>query len=121
MLPLGASSVTLGLGLILAFRRAVTSPILIPLAHTLIALPLVVRTLQPALASLPVRLREAALVLGASPWRAWWEVEWPILWRAILVAATFAFTVSVGEFGATLLVARPEFPTLPLAIYRFLS
>ncbi|MFN3741614.1 MAG: ABC transporter permease [Anaerolineales bacterium] len=121
MLPLGASSVTLGLGFILAFRRAVTSPILIPLAHTLMALPLVIRTLQPALASLPVRLREAALVLGASPWRAWWEVEWPILWRAILVAATFAFTVSVGEFGATLLVARPEFPTLPLAIYRFLS
>lgn len=121
MLPLGASSVTLGLGLILAFRRAVTSPILIPLAHTLIALPLVIRTLQPALASLPMRLREAAFVLGASPWRAWWEVEWPILWRAILVAATFAFTVSVGEFGATLLVARPEYPTLPLAIYRFLS
>ncbi len=121
LLPLGTSAVTLGLGFILAFGRAVTSPLLVPLAHTLIALPLVIRTLQPAMATLPIRLREAALVLGASPWRAWGSVEWPILWRAVLTAATFAFTVSVGEFGATLLIARPEYPTLPLAIYRFLS
>ncbi|MCX7855787.1 MAG: iron ABC transporter permease, partial [Anaerolineae bacterium] len=121
MLPLGASAVTLGLGFLMVFRRAVTSPWLVPLAHTLIALPLVIRTLQPALASIPPRLREAARVLGASPWRAWWTVEWPILWRASLAAATFAFTVSLGEFGATLLLARPEYPTLPVAIYRFLS
>lgn len=121
MLPLGASAVTLGLGFLMVFRRAVTSPWLVPLAHTLIALPLVIRTLQPALASIPPRLREAARVLGASPWRAWWTVEWPLLWRASLAAATFAFTVSLGEFGATLLLARPEYPTLPIAIYRFLS
>ncbi|MBC7227054.1 MAG: iron ABC transporter permease [Thermoflexales bacterium] len=121
MLPLGASAVTLGLGFLMVFRRAVTSPWLVPLAHTLIALPLVIRTLQPALASIPPRLQEAARVLGASPWRAWWTVEWPILWRASLAAATFAFTVSLGEFGATLLLARPEYPTLPVAIYRFLS
>jgi ABC-type Fe3+/spermidine/putrescine transport system ATPase subunit/ABC-type spermidine/putrescine transport system permease subunit II len=121
MLPLGASAVTLGLGFLMVFRRAVTSPWLVPMAHTLIALPLVIRTLQPALASIPPRLREAARVLGASPWRAWWTVEWPILWRASLAAATFAFTVSLGEFGATLLLARPEYPTLPIAIYRFLS
>jgi thiamine transport system permease protein len=121
MLPLGASAVTLGLGFLMVFRRAVTSPWLVPLAHTLIALPLVIRTLQPALVSIPPRLREAARVLGASPWRAWWTVEWPILWRASLAAATFAFTVSLGEFGATLLLARPEYPTLPVAIYRFLS
>lgn len=121
LLPLGTSAVTMGLGFLLAFRRAVTFPWLVPLAHTLIALPLVIRTLQPAIASIPPRLREAAQVLGASPWRAWWTVDWPILRRAVLAAATFAFTVSLGEFGATLLLARPEYPTLPVAIYRFLS
>jgi thiamine transport system permease protein len=41
--------------------------------------------------------------------------------RAILVAAIFAFTISLGEFGATALIARPEYPTIPLVIYRFLS
>ena len=41
--------------------------------------------------------------------------------RALLVAAVFAFTISIGEFGASSLISRPEFPTLPMVIYRFLS
>jgi len=125
MLPLGASAVTLGLGFIVAFNkpplRLVTSPLLVPLAHTLIALPFVIRSLQPALASIPDRLRQAAASLGASPPRVWFTVDWPIVMRATLSAAVFAFTVSLGEFGATSLVVRPEYPTLPIAIARFLS
>jgi len=125
MLPLGASAVTLGLGFIISFNRPplrlLASPWLIPLAHTMVALPFVIRTLQPALASIPERLRDAASSLGASPFRAWLAVDWPIIWRASLSAATFAFTVSLGEFGATALLTRPEYPTIPIAIYRFLS
>jgi thiamine transport system permease protein len=125
MLPLGASAVTLGLGFIVTFNRPplalVTSPLLVPLAHTLIALPFVIRSLQPALASIPDRLRQAAASLGASPPRVWVAVDWPIVARATLSAAVFAFTVSLGEFGATSLVIRPEYPTLPIAIARFLS
>ncbi|MGB7874402.1 MAG: iron ABC transporter permease [Anaerolineales bacterium] len=125
MLPLGASAVTLGLGFIISFNRPplrlLASPWLIPLAHTMVALPFVIRTLQPALASIPDRLRDAATSLGASPVRAWLAVDWPIIWRASLGAATFAFTVSLGEFGATALLTRPEYPTIPIAIYRFLS
>jgi thiamine transport system permease protein len=37
------------------------------------------------------------------------------------VGAVFAFTVSMGEFGATLLIARPNFPTMPVVIYRLLG
>ena len=121
MLPLGASAVTLGLGFIVSFGRLLISPLIVPLAHTLIALPFVIRTLQPPLASIPDRLRQAAAVLGAAPRRAWWAVDWPIVSRATLSAAVFAFTVSLGEFGATALVYRPEYPTLPVAVYRFLS
>jgi thiamine transport system permease protein len=125
VLPLGASAVTLGLGFIISFNRPplrlLASPWLIPLAHTMVALPFVIRTLQPALASIPERLRDAASSLGASPFRAWLAVDWPIIWRASLAAATFAFTVSLGEFGATALLTRPEYPTIPIAIYRFLS
>ena len=94
---------------------------MVPLAHTLVALPFVIRTLQPALASLPERLRQAAASLGASPFRAWQLVDWPIVRRATLSAAGFAFTISLGEFGATSLLTRPEYPTIPIAIYRFLS
>jgi thiamine transport system permease protein len=136
MLPLGASAITLGLGYIITFNKPLptshfplstshfsllTSPLIIPLAHTIIALPFVIRTLQPALASIPERLRHAAITLGASPFRVWQTVDWPIISRAILAAATFAFTVSLGEFGAATLLARPDFPTLPVAIARFLS
>ncbi|MEW6404590.1 MAG: iron ABC transporter permease [Chloroflexota bacterium] len=121
MLPLGSSAVMLGLGFILSFGRALSSPVFIPLAHTLVALPFVIRTLQPAIASIPEQLRQAASTLGATPLRVWQHVDWPILSRATLAAATFAFTISLGEFGATLLLSRPEFPTIPIAISRFLS
>lgn len=129
MLPLGASAVTLGLGLIITFNKPVfasqfmlvSSPLLVPIAHTIIALPFVIRTLQPALASIPDRLRQAAVVLGASPRQVWFAVDWPIVSKATLSAAVFAFTISLGEFGASSLVVRPEYPTLPIAIARFLS
>lgn len=125
MLPLGASAVTLGLGFLLVFNRPPLDvrslPVLIPIAHSLVALPFVVRTLLPAIAAIPPHLREAAAVLGASPWQVWRKIDLPILTRAVLVSAIFSFTISLGEFGATSFLARPEYPTIPLAIYRFLS
>jgi thiamine transport system permease protein len=121
MLPLGSSAVMLGLGFIISFGTWLTSPLLVPFAHTLVALPFVIRTLQPAISSIPQRLRQAAASLGASPWEVWKNIDLPILRRATLAAATFAFTISLGEFGATLLISRPEYPTIPVAIERFLS
>jgi thiamine transport system permease protein len=121
MLPLGASAVTLGLGYILAFNRWLYSPLLIPLAHTALALPFVIRSLQPALASIPRQFREAASVLGAAPPQVWRSVDLPIISRALTAAGVFAFTVSLGEFGATSMLARPEYPTMTTAIARFLS
>ena len=121
MLPLGSSTVMLGLGFIISYGKWLTSPLLVPFAHTLVALPFVIRTLQPAIASIPQRLRQAAASLGASPFAVWQNIDFPILRRATLAAATFAFTISLGEFGATLLISRPEYPTIPVAIERFLS
>jgi thiamine transport system permease protein len=60
-------------------------------------------------------------MLGASPGKVLRYVDTPLIGRATIVAATFAFTISLGEFGATSLIARPEFPTIPIAIYRLLS
>ena len=121
MLPLGSSAVMLGLGFIISFGAWLTSPLLVPFAHTLVALPFVIRTLQPAIISIPERLRQAASSLGASPFEVWKNIDLPILRRATIAAGTFAFTISLGEFGATLLISRPEYPTIPVAIERFLS
>jgi thiamine transport system permease protein len=125
LLPLGTSAVTLGFGYLLALSRPPldlrTAPILVPIAHTLVAFPFVVRSILPALRGLNPAWRESAALLGASPWRVWQDVELPIVGRAVLVGAVFAFTISMGEFGATLLIARPEYPTMPIAIYRLLG
>jgi len=125
MLPLGTSAVTLGLGFIVALNRPPldlrTSPLLIPIAHTLVALPFVVRSLSPSLSSIQPRLRQSAAVLGASPARVLRTIDFPLVGRALLVATIFAFTISMGEFGATALISRPEYPTIPLMIYRFIS
>ncbi len=125
MLPLGTSAVTLGFGYLIALDKPPlnlrASPLLVPIAHTLIAFPFVVRALLPVLKGINPRLREAAAMLGASPARVRWEVDAPIVARAVMIGAVFAFTISLGEFGATLLINRPEYPTMPVVIYRFLG
>jgi thiamine transport system permease protein len=125
MLPLGTSAVTLGFGYIIALDRPPlnlrASPVLLPLAHTLVAFPFVVRSLLPALRGMNPHWREAARVLGASPAQVVREIDLPIVARALLVGAVFAFTVSIGEFGATLLITRPNFPTMPIVIYRLIG
>jgi thiamine transport system permease protein len=125
MLPLATSAVTLGFGFIIALDEPPlnlrTSLILPAIAHAMVAFPFVIRSLLPAWRSIPQSLREAASVLGASPFRVWRAVDWPILSRALMVGAVFAFAISMGEFGATVFVARPQIPTLPLAIYRYLT
>jgi thiamine transport system permease protein len=124
MLPLGTSAVTIGFGFLIALDRPIdlrASLVLISIAHALVAIPFVVRTSVPVMRSVQHRLREAAAVLGASPARAWREVDLPLISRALLVGAAFAFAVSVGEFGATAFIARPATPTLPIAIFRLLG
>ncbi len=125
MLPLGVSAVTVGFGFLIALDEPPldlrASWILVPLAQALVGVPFVVRTMLPVLRAVDGRLREAAAVLGASPWRAWREVDLPMVRRALLIAAGFAFAVSLGEFGATVFIARPDNPTLPVAVARLLG
>ena len=123
MLPLGASAVTLGFGYVVTFSRLRTSPLLVLIAHMLVAMPFIVRAVLPVMLGIKETLRESAALLGATPGQVWREVDLPILSRALLVGAIFAFTVSMGEFGATSFVARPNsgFQTLPIAIERFLG
>ncbi len=124
MLPLGTSAVTIGFGFIVALDRPVDLRAtfwLVPIAHALVAIPFVVRTTVPTLRSIPPETREAARVLGASPGRVWREIDLPIVSRAAMVGAGFAFVVSLGEFGATSFVARPATATMPVMIFRLLS
>ncbi len=125
MLPLATSAVTLGFGFIIALDEPPlnlrTSRALIVIAHTLVAMPFVVRSVLPALRSISPNVRGAAALLGASPTTILRLIDLPLIGRGLIVGATFAFTVSMGEFGASLFVARPETPTMPLVIFRLLG
>jgi thiamine transport system permease protein len=125
MLPLGASAVMLGFGFVIAFDEGVldfrSAPWIVPVVQALVAIPFVVRIVVPTLRAIDVRQREAAALLGASPARVRREVDLRIAGRALAVAAGFAFAISLGEFGATVFLARPDAPTLPVAIFRFLG
>ena len=125
MLPLGVSAVTLGFGFFITLDEPPldlrSSPLLVPIAQALVALPLVVRTLVPVLAGVDDRQRQAAASLGAGPLRTALTVDAPALARPALAAAGFAFAVSLGEFGATSFLARYEYPTLPVVIFRLVG
>ena len=125
MLPLGASAVMLGYGFLIAFD---TAPLdfrgslwLIPVVQALVATPFVVRILIPALRAVDPRLRDAASMLGATPGRVRSEIDIPLVLRPLGIAAGLAFAISLGEFGATVFLARSDHPTLPVAIFRFLG
>jgi thiamine transport system permease protein len=125
MLPLGVSAVTLGFGFLVTLDEPPldlrSSPLLVPIAQAMVALPLVVRTLVPVLRSIDPRQRQVAASLGAAPWRVLATVDLPNAWRPLLAATGFAFAVSLGEFGATSFLARPDRPTLPVVIYQLVS
>jgi thiamine transport system permease protein len=125
MLPLGISSIILGLGYIKAYQ---SFPVdltgkwyAIAFAHTVIAYPFVLRAASSVFKKVNPRLIQAAVSLGATPWKAFWRVELPIIKTGLIAGATFAFAISIGEINATLMLYNPEFTTLPIAIYRLIS
>ncbi len=125
MLPLGVSAVTVGFGFLITLDSPPldlrASPVIVPIAQAVVAVPIVVRTVLPVLRAIDPRLREAAAVLGASPGRVLATVDGPFLVRGLGLAVGFAFAVSLGEFGATAFLARPETPTLPVVIFRLIG
>jgi thiamine transport system permease protein len=125
MAPLAVSSVAIGFAVLRGFSgpplRLGGTIIAIALAHAILTYPFVVRSLRPILEGLDPRLVEAARSLGASRTRAFFEVEFPLIGRGLLVAAVFAFALSMGEMSATIMLMRPGLSTIPVAIYALLS
>ena len=125
MVPLGVSSATLGLGTLLAFGRPPVdlraAGLLVPLAHALVAVPLVVAVVAPALRATNARVMAVASTLGARPSRAFLTAYGPVLRVVVLASAGLAAAVSLGEFGAASFLARAGSPTVPVQIVRLLG
>lgn len=123
LLPLGVSTVTVGFGFLIAFggTKIGNSPLIVPLAQAVVALPLFIRALVPSLRAIDPRMREAAQTLGASQWQVLRTIDLPFLLRGLGLALGFAFAISLGEFGATSFLANPDYLTLPVVIVKLLS
>lgn len=124
-LPVIISAVTLGFGIIITFDE---SPFnwrgqvwLLPVVHALVALPIVVYLLTPAMQAISFTQRDAARTLGASPLHVWWNIDARLMRRPLLSAGALSFAVSLGEFGATSFLSRSSSTTLPIAIGQLLG
>jgi putative thiamine transport system permease protein len=82
------------------------------LAHLVFVLPYVFMSLSAPWRAYDPRYRATALLLGASPWRAFWAVRLPMLARAILIAGALGFAISISQYLATLLIGGGRFATV---------
>ncbi len=125
-IPLGISAVTIGFGIFLSFTGPLTnlrsSQWMIPSLHALLGVPFVVRSVVPTMRRIPTLLHENSQLLGVRPIKSWFNIDFKLSLRSLLVGGGFSFAISLGEFGATSFLPRnPDTLTAPLVIYRLLS
>jgi thiamine transport system permease protein len=125
LIPIGISSVVLGFGYLITFAGGPlplrSSWLVVPIVQSLMALPIVVRLIYPALISIGAEHREAASVAGANSSQTWWQIEVGIVRNVIFTAIGFALIVGIGEFGAASLLAYGDQATLPTILYALIS
>ena len=125
LIPVGISSVVLGFGYLITFGGGPlplrSSWLVVPIVQALMALPLVIRLIYPALISIGADHREAAALAGANSRQTWWHIESGIIRNVILTAIGFALIAGIGEFGAASLLAYGDQATLPTVLYALIS
>ncbi len=111
--PVGKFMDLFGVNIIFSWYAAV-------IAATVVAFPLMYKTSRGAFEQIDTNILNAARTLGASEWKVFWRVSVPLAWPGIAAATALAFARSLGEFGATLMVAGSipgKTQTIPIAIY----
>ena len=125
MIPLGVSSVVLGFGFLVSFDSdwfpLRSSWLIVPLAQALIALPMVIRLVYPALVSIGKEPIEQASIDGASSLQIWRFVESGMIKGVLLTALGYAAIISVGEFGASSFLAYGSEGTIPTLLFRLIA
>ena len=125
LLPLGISTVVLGFGYLTTFGGYPLplreTWVITPLIQSVMSVPIVIRLVYPALVAVDRSHYEAGATAGASRWQIWWFIELPMIRFSVYTAAAFAALVSLGEFGASSLLAYGDQATLPTVLYTLIS
>lgn len=123
--PLTLPALVTGIGLLqmlqLAGLRALFGLPALLIGHLVICLPFTVRTISVSLQSVPRNAELAALSLGASPLRTFWEVTLPIAKNGVFAGASFAFVQSFTDYSISLFLARPGSQPITVTILSFLE
>jgi spermidine/putrescine transport system permease protein len=118
VLPITLPGIVTGVAM-LSFFSVLTWPMsrwTLIVGHTTFCIALVLNTVVARLGQLPRNLSEASADLGASPWRTFWRVTFPLIRPAIVAGAVLAFTLSFDEVIVSFFLQGRE-PTLPLLIW----
>jgi putative spermidine/putrescine transport system permease protein len=91
------------------------------LGHTLVAVPYVLRTTLAVLHNFDRRIEEAAAVLGAGPFRVFYEVTLPLIRPGVVAGGIFAFIVSFDQFPISLFLVLPQHETLPVVLFNYMK
>lgn len=125
LIPIGISSVVLGLGYLITFGDGPLplrgSWLAVPIVQSLMSLPLVIRLIYPALVSIGAEHREVASLAGANSRQIWWHIEVGIVRNVIMTAIGFTLIAGIGEFGAASLLAYGDQATLPTVLFALIS
>ncbi|MBO8163429.1 MAG: molybdate ABC transporter permease subunit [Brevibacillus sp.] len=90
------------------------------IASVVVSFPLMYQSAAAAFASIDQKLEQAAKTMGASAWKVFWTITFPLAWPGLLAGLLLSFARALGEFGATLMLAGNipgRTDTLPVAIY----
>jgi molybdate transport system permease protein len=134
ILPLVLPPTVVGFGLLLFFGRngplgglldllgttVVFSWPATVIAAVVMSFPLMYMSSRGGFEQVDINIENAARTLGSSEWRIFWTVTMPLAWPAVVAATVLAFARSLGEFGATLMLAGNipgKTATIPVAIY----
>jgi spermidine/putrescine transport system permease protein len=121
--PLIMPEIVLGLSLLVWFvlLRITLGSFSIILAHVTFSISYVIITVKARLDGFDYALEEAARDLGATPWKTFWKVTFPLIWPGILSGGLMAFTLSFDDFLITFFTAGVGSDTLPLKIYSMIK
>lgn len=90
------------------------------IAAIVVSFPLMYQSASAAFKQYDKNIENAAITMGASKWKVFWTISFPLAWPGLLAGLVLTFARALGEFGATLMIAGyiPNVTdTIPLAIY----
>lgn len=119
-LPMGVSSIIIGLSY-LTVSKSSGSYIAIILAHTVISLPISIRSINTVYKTVDQSLIEASQSLGLNRFKTFLKIELPLIKSGMVTAGIFSFALSIGEMNASIMLAPSGFITIPLAIYQLIG